>query len=317
MAQLRDDPRQFADLIAAAARALGVPPSLVEKDYWLTQVLRAVRNAHYGEFVLKGGTSLSKGYQLLERLSEDVDLLLIPQGADHDDCAVETLLSKIEQTIEGVTGETTSRHQAEEGIATITIAPYPSVVMDRTLAPEIRVDHGVPGRPVPSESRPLHTLLSDAIARAGTDLEGFADLSQCTVMMLHPARTLVEKLCIVAGIGTRIANGNCNVRSREARHFYDLWYLLDDQRSPALAWLREQDALQKLVDDCSRITERFYGTAVVRPLGGFATCSVFDDDAVAVTRKSYDKMVATLVFGGSAPSLDDVVARVRNCAADL
>ena len=68
MSLLRDTP-DFPELLRTAAADLRVPAALVEKDYWLAQVLRALARHHYGQFILKGGTSLSKGYQLLERFS--------------------------------------------------------------------------------------------------------------------------------------------------------------------------------------------------------------------------------------------------------
>src|SRR5689334_23546036 len=53
-------------------------PGLVRKDYWVTRVLRALAldEAHRGLLLFKGGTSLSKGWRLINRFSEDVDLLL-------------------------------------------------------------------------------------------------------------------------------------------------------------------------------------------------------------------------------------------------
>lgn len=108
------------------------------------------------------------------------------------------------------------------------------------------------------------------------------------------------------------------MRSRDARHFYDLWFLLDEEGSPALAWLRETGQMRALFDDCSRITEQFYGAAVERPDGGFAACSVFDDAAIDVIAKSYDKMLRELAYSGrDCPSLADVVGRVRSYAAEL
>src|SRR6266540_5458358 len=75
---LRDD-SEFATAMARAARDLGdLDPSFVEKDYWVTQVLRALHTEHPHAFVFKGGTSLSKGYGIIERFSEDVDILVVP-----------------------------------------------------------------------------------------------------------------------------------------------------------------------------------------------------------------------------------------------
>jgi hypothetical protein len=68
---------QRRDSIAIVAAALALPVEAVEKDWWVTQVLRAVFSTPYSASLLfKGGTSLSKGWNLIQRLSEDIDLAL-------------------------------------------------------------------------------------------------------------------------------------------------------------------------------------------------------------------------------------------------
>lgn len=72
------DSQEFEAAVRAAAEYHGILPELVRKDYWVTRVLRAIAGdgAHQGMVLFKGGTSLSKGWRLIERFSEDVDLLL-------------------------------------------------------------------------------------------------------------------------------------------------------------------------------------------------------------------------------------------------
>ncbi len=56
---------------------LGLPVQAVEKDWWVTIVLKAIFSSKYAEhFVFKGGTSLSKAYHLIDRFSEDIDLAI-------------------------------------------------------------------------------------------------------------------------------------------------------------------------------------------------------------------------------------------------
>ena len=58
-----------------AAEGTTLPPQAIEKDWWVTKVLQAIRSLDYRDFVqFKGGTSLSKGWGLISRFSEDVDL---------------------------------------------------------------------------------------------------------------------------------------------------------------------------------------------------------------------------------------------------
>ena len=69
--------RDFADLVAVVAGRRRLAPALVEKDYWVTHVLWGLHRLGL-EIWFKGGTSLSKGFGLIERFSEDLDLKVEP-----------------------------------------------------------------------------------------------------------------------------------------------------------------------------------------------------------------------------------------------
>lgn len=73
---LHDHP-QFADLIRIVAEEKGINPILVEKDYWIMHCLYGLQQLRY-TFQLKGGTSLSKGHLIINRFSEDIDILIEP-----------------------------------------------------------------------------------------------------------------------------------------------------------------------------------------------------------------------------------------------
>ena len=68
---------QFADLIRIMAEEKNIDPALVEKDYWIMHCLYGLQQLGY-TFQLKGGTSLSKGHQIINRFSEDIDILIEP-----------------------------------------------------------------------------------------------------------------------------------------------------------------------------------------------------------------------------------------------
>jgi hypothetical protein len=61
---------QFADLIRIVAEEKGIDPALVEKDYWIMHCLYGLQQLGF-KFQFKGGTSLSKGHQIVSRFSED------------------------------------------------------------------------------------------------------------------------------------------------------------------------------------------------------------------------------------------------------
>jgi len=70
---------QFADLIRIVAAEKGIDPGLVEKDYWIMQGLYGLQQLGL-TFELKGGTSLSKGFQIIHRFSEDIDIRIEPSA---------------------------------------------------------------------------------------------------------------------------------------------------------------------------------------------------------------------------------------------
>jgi hypothetical protein len=67
----------FSTLLRILGDELQILPALVEKDYWLMHVLYGLKNQGLA-FELKGGTSLSKGYKIIERFSEDIDIYIHP-----------------------------------------------------------------------------------------------------------------------------------------------------------------------------------------------------------------------------------------------
>lgn len=70
-------PQEQLAIFQETGRITGLPASAIEKDWWVTMTLRLVFNLPFAEqLVFKGGTSLSKGWNLIERFSEDIDLAI-------------------------------------------------------------------------------------------------------------------------------------------------------------------------------------------------------------------------------------------------
>lgn len=69
--------KEFPDLLRLLEKELKIQAQLIEKDYWIMHVLFGLKSQKF-EFELKGGTSLSKGYGIIERFSEDIDIHIKP-----------------------------------------------------------------------------------------------------------------------------------------------------------------------------------------------------------------------------------------------
>lgn len=74
---LRIPKKRRIELLNQASNNAGLSPIAIEKDWWVTLALKAAFNLKYSShIVFKGGTSLSKGWDLIERFSEDIDLAI-------------------------------------------------------------------------------------------------------------------------------------------------------------------------------------------------------------------------------------------------
>ena len=77
--KLTDEQRRTS--IAQVAVKSGITAKTIEKDWWVTLTLKALFESPYAKFfIFKGGTSLSKGWKLIERFSEDIDIALDPMA---------------------------------------------------------------------------------------------------------------------------------------------------------------------------------------------------------------------------------------------
>ena len=68
--------RDFKGLIQIVSDQLSIIPQLIEKDYWIMHCLWGLQQQF--KFELKGGTSLSKGFKIIDRFSEDLDIRIEP-----------------------------------------------------------------------------------------------------------------------------------------------------------------------------------------------------------------------------------------------
>lgn len=73
MKRLHDNKELFNDIILAASNALNIIPAIIEKDYYVTLLLKEIIEM-YPEVIFKGGTSLSKCHKIINRFSEDIDI---------------------------------------------------------------------------------------------------------------------------------------------------------------------------------------------------------------------------------------------------
>ena len=78
--RLHTNIQDFSELIRLTATHFSILPEFIEKDYWITLILNNLsKSSHANSIVFKGGTSLTKGYRIINRFSEDIDIALLDE----------------------------------------------------------------------------------------------------------------------------------------------------------------------------------------------------------------------------------------------
>lgn len=116
MAYLHSDREQFRDAIDLAYEQTGVMVQAIEKDYYVTMLLRLLAQ-RMPYIVFKGGTSLSKCHKVIRRFSEDIDITidtLLSQGQKQDYDSLTTQL--LEENVPYDTVIATLKKVAESSI---------------------------------------------------------------------------------------------------------------------------------------------------------------------------------------------------------
>ena len=309
--KLREKPSDLRDALDVAAGSLGLTVRQLEKDYWVTEVLRTLAAQHRTSVLFKGGTSLSKGWRIIRRFSEDIDLLLTSEPG----VATDSLLDQIVDDAVSVCGRGANVVRRVDGLARVVEIPYPEL-SNTPRSPGLRrtilLEPGVRGGPRPHEPVEIAPFVAEGLPVDATG--DYEDLRPFVIEALHPARTMVEKLFAVDGLAKALRrDSDRRVVGTEARHFYDLYCLADPDHHPALDLLADRGVYLELVADCEAISARWFtDRADVRPQGGFHRSPAFVDDGVADRIGSaFQRTIDELCFPDAPrPDFDDVRERL-------
>ena len=307
---------EFGPTIGAAAEQLGISPTAIEKDYWVTQVLRALAQNFSNDFVFKGGTSLSKGYGILERFSDDLDILILP--GDRGKTATDRLMKSIGEAAANTTGGQAERHGGSEtGVHRAYRVSYPAAYQATpAIATSVLLEMGVRGGPNPHEQVPIGSLLGNTMEAAGADLSEYDDLTSFGAAVLHPGRTLLEKLYFIHGLARQVTESSLDADRlrRHGRHFYDVYKLLGHAR--VLSLLADRTQAEEIMASIEAISQEEFGvTGELRPGGGFAASPAFDPDSDVSRqmRHAYEAIMPALYFGTDPlPAWADISTRVQD-----
>jgi predicted nucleotidyltransferase component of viral defense system len=225
---------EFEALIRIVADDHSIVPQLIEKDYWIMHCLWGLAASF--DFELKGGTSLSKGYRIVDRFSEDIDIRINPpegmevkSGKNHNKPAhvksrknfFDWLTKSIK--IPGITSVVRDAVYDDENLRNAGIRlNYKSHFLELSgvkngVLLEVGFDDTTPNREV--------TISSWAVDRALAQKVSFRDNRAVKVKCYYPEYTFVEKLQTVS-TKFRKQQESGSVPANFMRHYYDIHQLL-------------------------------------------------------------------------------------------
>ena len=242
-------PERQRRLCEAAGDVVGLDASSIEKDFWVCWTLRELFNLPESGRALtfKGGTSLSKGWKLIERFSEDIDVVIdrdfLGFGGDHapdrassrkqTEARLENLRSECQKHIHKVLQPALDRlfrqhlpvgltwklelDPADKDQQTL-LFEYPSAFVAGTyLLPVVKIELGARSDTEPALTPEIQPYVADALPEE-------IGSSRFTVRTLAPERTFWEKAMLLHE--ENILGGTKGPRVRLSRHYYDLWCLI-------------------------------------------------------------------------------------------
>lgn len=250
--KLHEDIKLYRDAIRFTAQQMNLQPEYIEKDYWVTYALFTIFHHEIGkDMVFKGGTALFKCYQLIDRFSEDIDLVVLRREGETDS-KLKSKLKMVSKVVESILAEVSI-----DGITR-------KIGMNRKTAyscsKAFKGDYGQVRDVIILEStwlgyyEPYTTKSIDSFVgkmmmeNQQTDIARANNLLPFDVLVLEPIRTICEKIMSLV----RFSYGEKPIEDlkKKIRHTYDLHQLLkQDVFSDFLHSMSFDEMLIKVAND--------------------------------------------------------------------
>ena len=310
------------------AAKMGMTDAIVEKDFWVCYMLDYLfhRSAWKDNIAFKGGTSLSKAYGIIERFSEDIDLILdwrvLGYGIDEPwqersntkqdafnkeaNTRAEVFLRDafLPATLADLTAELGQNVHCfidDNDPQTIKIV-YPNSFADSSILQEIRLEIGALAAWTPVKEATVAPYSAQIYARLFTQ-------PSTDVLTVLPERTFWEKVTILHREAFRPEDRP--FPSRYSRHYYDLYKMMKSPvKDNALA---DNDLLERVV----KFKDKFYRCPWARyDLAKRGTMKLLPPNYnLAKLRSDYDHM-QNMLFG-EKPTFNEIMNAMTQLEAEI
>jgi len=251
---LHQDKEALEQAIRATAQHLSLPIEYVEKDYWVTYALKELASSNIGEhIVFKGGTSLSKAYDLISRFSEDIDIAVLTEGLSTNQ--TKNKVRRASKIVEGIYEEVDSPDNSKGSDFRKVRFQYPrmdsSAPVEGQIADSLLLEVNAFADPEPYNKMSLSSYIAKFFISSGQEnsITEFA-LEAFEMNVLCTTRTVCEK---VMGL-VKASNGDDHINqiNNKIRHLYDIHFLLTDKVTNEFVKSAEFCDMTKKVMACDR-----------------------------------------------------------------
>ncbi len=332
MRSLADDLDSLSVLVEQAAEHFQIPVAFVEKDFWAIEILRSATSGRLVtdrdgsiqemKMIFKGGTSLSRVFQLIDRFSDDIDLLVVFP----DECsknARDKVLKQIAKDVQahlGIGDEFCKLRDATTGVKRNVRFHYPARQDQAGNSNGVLLEMGIRGGNQPSSRHEIHSLLATyAIEKLGESESTWAEFAAFSVLVLGPERTLFEKLALFHSAATDIDQERARkALAQSGRHLYDIHQLLHSVDLLTTLREMEREGVAKLCVDIRQKSIDAEFASTERPSEGYAFSSAFQPEFELreIMQTSYDLACRELIYGAT-PTFDECIVTILECAAYL
>ena len=319
--------------INEASRISGISAKAIEKDWWVTLSLKLVFNTPYAiHFAFKGGTSLSKGWQLIDRFSEDIDISLSSEavGIAYAERPSKTFVEQLRgagcsftsnELMEALKAEFRSS-QVPENLYSIEAESIPVDMPDTDpqalyvnfvslfdpnpyLPDRVKIEFSVRSLKEPSIKRSMRSLLDTHFPN-----ENYIE-ENCEVLTILPQRTLIEKMLLLHEEYNRDELAKMRTE-RMSRHYYDLFQL--SRQNFSSVTLRNNDFIEEIIEHrkyYSRLKRFDYSTlkrgriSIIPPA-----------DILKALEQDYAIMKAEMIYG-NPPTFEKIIQAMKNLQDEI
>lgn len=308
------------EILNQATELTGLPAVAIEKDWWVTLALNASFSLPYSEnIVFKGGTSLSKGWGLIERFSEDIDLAIDRRFFGFEGDISKTQIKKLRKEScgfistkfrEDLTKVLTECKAIDECKLIAqpvtdsdkdpqTIEIHYNSVLDTSeyLPQRILIEVSSRSLMEPTEYREINSIISTNFPEQNFTAKPFA------ISTVLPQRTFLEKVFL---IHEEFSQKTEKIRiDRLSRHLYDLEKLMDTEHG--IAALNNVELYNNIIAHRAKFN----------PIRGIdytnhksSKIKIIPPDAVIKDyQKDYETMTNFMIYG-NALSFEKLIKRI-------